>query len=242
MSRGAVYDSGIFQFLTELSGNNSREWFARNRERYETSVRSPSFSLIRSMDGALREISPVFVADPRPVGGSLFQISRDMRFAKDKVPYKTHVGITFRHSATLRTPRTKQANASMGKLDAPMLYLHIEPDQSFAACGIWRPQKFALARIREYIVRNPISWMRVSRQPELAYGWTLGGTSLVRMPRGFDQNHELAVDIKRQDFIAGYKLSNSDLTSGDLVEMLTARYREASPLYDWLCGALDLEF
>jgi uncharacterized protein (TIGR02453 family) len=78
-----------FSFLRALAKNNERAWFNANKARYEQELRAPYQRFIADLAGPLRKISPHFVADPRPVGGSMFRIHRDTRFAKDKTPYKT---------------------------------------------------------------------------------------------------------------------------------------------------------
>ena len=104
----------LFAFLRELAANNDREWFQANKERYETVVKEPAMGFIGDFGAPLSGISKHFVADPRPVGGSLLRIYRDTRFAKDKTPYKTMVGIQFRHE--------------VGKdIHAPGFYLHLDP-------------------------------------------------------------------------------------------------------------------
>lgn len=87
----------LFEFFRELKKNNRREWFLANKDRYENQVREPLQRFVSEFELPLREISPHFRADPRPVGGSLFRIYRDVRFSPDKSPYKTHAGIQFRH-------------------------------------------------------------------------------------------------------------------------------------------------
>ena len=91
------FDPSLFEFLEELADNNHRSWFQNNKERYETVVLEPSLAFIREFASRLKTISPYFVASDRRVGGSLMRVYRDTRFGKDKTPYKTNVGIQFRH-------------------------------------------------------------------------------------------------------------------------------------------------
>jgi uncharacterized protein (TIGR02453 family) len=102
----------------------------------------------------LAKPSPFFVADPRPTRGSLFRIYRDTRFSPDKRPFKTHVGIHFSHSSG------KDAHA-------PVFYLHLEPENCFAAAGVWHPDNRALTKIRTAIVDQPERWAKVRRKLEL---------------------------------------------------------------------------
>jgi uncharacterized protein (TIGR02453 family) len=231
-----------FRFLRELARNNSREWFQQNKPRYEEHVRDPALQLIAQMREPLAAISPQLIAEPKPVGGSMFRIHRDTRFSSDKSPYKTHVGITFYHAATKAVARSEGSNAAMGRLDAPVLYLHIQPGESFLGGGIWHPQPDTLKLIRGYVLNNPQSWKDVTRPPKLPRQWSLGGESLSRPPKGYDPQHELIEDLKRKDYIVSTRLSDEQLMAPDLAKQLLKQYRPVVPLYDWLCGALDLEF
>ena len=124
-----------------------RDWFQANKERYEEQVKDPALKFISDFGPRLRKISDNYTADPRPVGGSLFRIYRDVRFSKDKSPYKTAVGIQFRH---------KQCK----DVHTPGFYLHLEPDSCFVGLGIWHPDSKSLARIRAFIADDPTRWKR----------------------------------------------------------------------------------
>ena len=96
---GPYFNSEFFDFLKQLKRNNRREWFAKNKARFESVVRDPCLRFITEAAEPLHTISAQIVADPRPNGGSLFRIYRDIRFSENKQPYKTHIGIQFRHAA-----------------------------------------------------------------------------------------------------------------------------------------------
>ena len=97
MDSKAHFTPALFEFLAELSMNNDREWFQANKARYERDVRNPLLDFVADFGERLRTISPHMVADPRASGGSMFRIYRDVRFSKDKSPYKTNAGAHFRH-------------------------------------------------------------------------------------------------------------------------------------------------
>src|SRR3954470_11458148 len=135
----------LFAFLRELATNNDREWFTAHKTRYVAEVQEPALAFIEDVGLRLPEVSRHLVADPRTVGGSMFRIHRDVRFSKDKSPYKTHVGIQFRHE------RTRDVHA-------PGFYLHLAPDSVFLACGTWRPDRDTLQAIRTAIAARPERW------------------------------------------------------------------------------------
>src|SRR5512132_1359916 len=97
--RSPWFTDAVFVFLSELRLHNDRDWFERNKARYVADVRDPMLRFIADAAPALRSIAPRLVADPRPVGGSMFRIQRDTRFSHDKAPYKTNVAASFRHEA-----------------------------------------------------------------------------------------------------------------------------------------------
>jgi uncharacterized protein (TIGR02453 family) len=92
------FTAATFTFIRELRANNNRDWFKANKHRYEEHVKEPARRFIIEFGGHLGQISPHFLADPRPQGGALFRIYRDIRFSKNKDPYKDHVGLYFRHA------------------------------------------------------------------------------------------------------------------------------------------------
>jgi uncharacterized protein (TIGR02453 family) len=174
----------LFQFLEQLRRNNRRAWFLKHKPEFEELIRQPSLRFITDLRLRMREISPWLVADPKPNGGSLFRIYRDVRFSKDKSPYKTHIGMNFWHASASET------------VHAPGLYLHLEPGQCFLAGGVWQPDPRSLARIRDAVAWKPAEWREAKR------GLELGGDALSRAPRGYPTDHPLIEDLKRKDFVA----------------------------------------
>ena len=216
-------------FLSELAAHNDRAWFAENKPRYEQCVREPALAFITAIGPGLARISRHFVANARRSGGSLMRIYRDTRFSKSKLPYKTNIGIQFRHA--------------LGRdVHAPGFYVHIEPGDCFIGAGIWRPDGDALDAIRARIADAPHAWRRARDAKTLTTQFELAGESLKRMPRGYAPDLPMAADIRRKDFIAvaGYEIG--DITEPEFTEYVLARFRDAKPLVRFLCAALALEF
>lgn len=165
------------------------------------------------------------MATPR----SLFRIHRDVRFSKDKSPYKTHLGVHFRHD------RARDAHA-------PGFYLHVEPGEVFLGVGIWRPKGPALRAIRQRIVDEPDEWVRVSRDDDFRETFALAGESLTRGPRDFDLEHPLIEDLKRKDFIGVRTVKPTFATRSDLPRALAGSYGAAEPFVRFLCAALDVPY
>lgn len=217
----------LFAFLRELRENNNREWFQANKSRYEAHVRDPLLRFIADFGLRLPEISPHYVADPRPVGGSLFRIYRDVRFSKDKSPYKTAAAVQFRHE--------------MGKdVHAPGFYFHLEPDEVFFGTGIWRPDTASLTKIRDAIVADPAGWQQLISGDDFRSLFTVEGESLKRPPKGYDPDHPLIEDLKRKDFIASTRLNEGMVCEPDFLDHFTDLCRRAAPFTAFLTTAVGL--
>jgi uncharacterized protein (TIGR02453 family) len=222
---GPHFSPDTLRFIRDLKRNNTREWFVANKARYEDAVKDPALRLIADFAPLLGKISPHFRATPR----SLFRIHRDTRFSKDKSPYKTHVGIHFRHD------RARDAHA-------PGYYLHIEPGSVFAGVGIWHPEGDALRKIRERIAEDPAGWKRASRTKAFTRTFELAGDALKRAPKGFDPAHPLVEDLKRKDFIGVVELDDTFVTKDGLSERLATTFAAGTPLMRFLCEALEVPF
>lgn len=219
----------LFDFLRALAANNEKPWFEANRRRYENEVRGPVLDFIDAFAGPLAEISPHFRADPRPNGGSLFRIHRDIRFSRDKTPYKTNVGAHFRHAAG------KDAHA-------PGFYLHLEPGACFAGCGVWHPDGESLRGIRDSIVARPDEWTRITAAPAFRETFRLAGQALKRPPRGYDPAHPLVEDLKRKDFVALARFPEGDACRPDFLERFTDIARRGGAFVGFLSRAVGVPF
>lgn len=218
-----------FRFLEELADNNSRDWFADNKGRYEDLVRTPALALIESVGEQLHEISPYFRADARKMGGSLMRIYRDSRFSRDKAPYKTNIGIQFRHE--------------VGKdVHAPGYYLHISAAECFVGVGIWHPPSDALYEVRDLIANEPDLWLAARDDPQFSRWFRLAGDSLKTAPRGFDRTHPMIDDIKRKDFIALSDLAPALIEQEELADIVCDYFKAGESLMRFLCRAQRLPF
>ncbi len=216
-------------FLDELSMNNNRDWFNANKPRYEEQVLDVALRFIQSMQEPLAEMAPRFVAMPTRVGGSLMRVYRDTRFSKDKTPYKTNIGIQFRH---------EQAK----DVHSPGYYLHIAPREVFIGAGMWRPDSDSLRAIRERIATRPVEWRRVLEDPKFRQYYELGGESLQRPPRGFDKDHAFIDDIKRKSFIAVRDLKPEACLMPRFQHTVESSFKAAEPLMRFLCAAAGVRF
>jgi len=220
----------FFAFFTELAENNERAWFLANKERYQESVVRPMTLLVADMAPRLARISRHYVADPKR---SLFRIYRDVRFSKDKSPYKTHAAAQFRHAA--------------GRdVHAPGFYLHAAPGDIFIGGGMWMPPAPQLKSVRERIARQTAEWRRANA--DAAFVKAYGGFSdeaeytLKRPPKGFDPEHPAIQDIKRTSFVFGIELTEAQAKKPEMIDRIEAAFLAARPPMRFLCKALGLEF
>lgn len=223
-----MFSKATFKFLDELAAHNTREWFEANKDRYEALVREPALDFIAAMDAPLAKFAPNFRAEPRKMGGSLMRVYRDTRFSRDKTPYKTNVGIQFRHS--------------LGKdVHAPGFYVHLAPEGCFLGVGCWRPEPDALGRIRDLVAAEPERWFAARDDKRFARIWELSGDRLSRPPKGYAADHPAVEDLKYKDFVAMAALDFDEAAGPGLVKIATTRFTAAAPFMAFLCDAIGVQ-
>jgi uncharacterized protein (TIGR02453 family) len=223
------FEPSLFQFLKQLARNNNRAWFQENKKRYEKDVLEPSLSFIRAFRPQLRKISEYFTAIDQRSGGSLMRVYRDTRFHGADEPYKTNVGIQFRHE--------------FGKdIHAPIFYIHIEPGACFLAVGLWRPESAILRQVREAIVENPTRWKRVRDDKKCRTFFLLEGDSLKKCPLGFSADHPCIEDLRRTDFTLVANVDDSVAMQKTFIDHVAQAFTAAKPFMRFLCDAMKIPF
>ena len=228
MASQAPIGPELFEFLSELRENNNREWFQANKERYETDVRDPLIAFVADFARPLREISEHFVADPRPVGGSVFRIYRDVRFSKDKTPYKTQAAAHFRHQVgkEVHGPGLLHPHGARRRVRRRR---HVASGLGHAGQGcVTRWWRTRIGGGRSYTVR--LSRARFKLQ----------GESLKRPPKGYDPDHPLIEDLKRKDFLVSQSFSQGDAYGTRFIDTFADFCRSSSPLMEFLTTAVGL--
>ncbi|MXY85984.1 MAG: DUF2461 domain-containing protein [Chloroflexi bacterium] len=225
-----VFSEELIDFLVGLSANNEREWFNARKDVYETVLREPALEYIRQVGGPLADISPHIRASDRKQGGSLMRIYRDVRFSRDKSPYKTNVGIQFRHES--------------GKdVHAPGYYVHISIEECFIGAGSWMPDRDALLAYRRAVSEHPREWLALKELAEKSE-WSIDGhhDMLKRPPRGFSADDPMIDDIKRKHFIVTHRMEIEDVTAPDFVDYTIDRFKESREWMAFLAKAIGLPF
>jgi len=223
------FDRDTFSFLAGLTMNNNREWFEAHRADYDRFVLEPAMALITEMDPIVRSISPHYRGVAKKIGGSLMRIYRDTRFGRDKTPYKTNIGIQFRHELAK-------------DVHAPGWYVHLDLQECFIGAGTWHPEPTDLLKIRQSHADHPEVWSRALSEVMAETGMKASGESLQKSPKYFDPEHPMADEIRRKDFLLSENLSPDLFLSHALVKDLTIRFRASASYMAALCSAIGVQF
>jgi uncharacterized protein (TIGR02453 family) len=220
-------------FLRGLKRNNAKPWFEAHRPDYETHVLGPLRLLAEELDVRFAKLAPEFVAPPKR---ALFRIHRDVRFSKDKSPYKTHAALwAFHRDAGRGVGRDAHGGAGF--------YFHLEPGASMVAAGFWMPPRPLLNTLRERIADEQKAFERIVKAP--AFTRRFGGLTdddpgvmLTRVPRGFAPDHPAARWLRFNSFTASRALGDAEALSPKLVDTIMKDYAALLPLVRWLNGTL----
>ncbi len=223
-----MFTHDTFKFLSDLEHHNNREWFEQNKDRYQNGVLFPALDFIEQMHPLLQSFAPHFEAIPKKVGGSLMRIYRDVRFSRDKSPYKTNIGIQFRHE--------------LGKdIHAPGFYVHIANDECFLGVGCWQPEANTLGKIRDWIAQSPDKWFSACPQND-SEEWRLWGSKTSRPPHGYATDHRAIEDLKRKDFVLVSSMTSDEVLDAALVDLVAERFKSTVPFMQLLCQATNVQF
>ncbi len=200
-------------FLRGLARNNDREWFQPRKETFETKLKAPMIELIEAINGELMDFAPEHVTDPKK---ALYRIYRDTRFSSDKTPYKTHLAAIFPRKGL-------EKHASAG------FYFHLSPKIIGIAAGMYSPGPDELRAVRTMLAANHAKFRAALKGPEKVMG-KLTGSSVTRMPKGFDAESPAADLLKRKQWLFWEELDAKLATSSKLKTELIKRFRVAAPV------------
>lgn len=215
----------ILRFLSSIKKNNNKVWLDANRTLYDDSKDAFTAEVaeilkgIASFDNAFMNLTPK---------ECMFRLNRDVRFSKEKHPYKTNFAAYF--------------NPAGKKGDGAGYYIHIEPGKSFAAAGVWQPPAEHLAKIRQEIDYNLDEWRKIisNKKFKQAYGNGFGNSdSLVRAPKGYDENNPAIEFLKMKNFVATHSFTNAELQDKNFVKTLVKTFEHAKPFIDFINRSLD---
>jgi uncharacterized protein (TIGR02453 family) len=213
------------QFLVDLAEHNDRAWFQPRKAEYERLLREPMEELVAALNERFEAGGTPLQADPRR---SIFRIYRDTRFAKDKSPYKTNMGASF--------PWVEDESWSDEVRHGNGAYLHIEPGKSFAGGGMWMPDKARLDAFRRVVVEDPERVRAALEDPAfLARLGPVGShETLKRVPPGYPPEHPMADLLRYKDVTFGRHLTDDEVLSPSLPDVLADDYATAVPVFRFL--------
>jgi uncharacterized protein (TIGR02453 family) len=229
-SRFAGFRPEAIDFLAELAQNNDRAWFQPRKREYESLLKEPMEAFVAALAERLDAHRLPLQADPRT---SIFRIYRDTRFAKDKSPYKTHLGASFPWAEHRDTDapisHTEHANGA---------YFHLQPGNNFAGGGMWQATKPRLDAFRQAILDDERRVRAALEDPGFlaAFGPVESHESLKRVPPGFPADHPMADQARWKDIVFGRRLSDDEVYSTELPEILARDYAAATPVFRFLSG------
>ena len=228
------FSARTLTFLRGLKAHNEKPWFESHRAQYERDVKAPLRDLVEEMDVRFARFAPEFVGDPKK---SVFRIYRDVRFSRDKQPYKTHASCWFFHRDGSRRVGQEAEDGGAG------FYFQIAPGNAFIAGGIWMPPRRSLGKIRDAIAEDPGGFVKLARAPALVkrFGGLDDEAKLTRMPRGYPPEHPAGEWLKLQSFTVGRVLTDAQAISGKLPALLEKDYEVMLPMVRWVNGVLGLK-
>ncbi len=224
---GGFSKAGI-QFLANLAEHNDRAWFQPRRADFERLLKEPLADLCVALDATFRERGIPLAADP---ARSPFRIYRDLRFSRDKSPYKTQVAASFPWAEDGVWPSRDDHHGNPGG------YFHLAPGDVFVGGGLWRPERTTLGAFRAAVVRDPATIRAILDEPEFRRRFGgLGGDKLQRVPSGFPADHPEVELLKHKDLTYGQRLADSDVQSPALPDLIADAFETAVPLMRYLAS------
>ena len=216
------------QFLADLTENNSRDWFQPRKANYERLLKEPLAALCVALDEAFRARDIPLEADQTR---SPFRIYRDVRFSKDKSPYKTNVAASFPWAEGGGT----DGPHGFGESGNPGGYFHMSPGEVYIGGGMWHPPTAKLAAFRAAVADDPKAVRRLVDDPRfVATFGQISGAKLKRVPSGFQSDHPEAELLKQKDLTFGRRLADDDVMGPQLVDLVSDSFLVAVPVMRWL--------
>ena len=214
-----MLQKSTLEFLTQLKENNNSEWFTENKKRFDSEQKATKTFFTQILTD-LEKIDSIEKMQ-------MHRIYRDIRFSKDKTPYKNHFSVSF--------DRTKP-------LLRGGMYLHIENDASFVGGGFWEPNNEDLFRIRKEIELDASDLKEIiTDKTFVSYFGTLEGEELKTAPKGFDKTHPDIELIRKKQFVIRRKFSNKEVLASNFQEEVLATFKAMRPFFDYMSDVLSTD-
>ena len=212
-----MIEKSTIKFLKELENNNNREWFQEHKEQYDAALQNMN----QFRDAVIAGLRKKDLIED----GRVFRIYRDVRFSKDKAPYKNNFGIHF----TRATPERRGG-----------YYLHIEPGKSFVGGGFWAPEPSDLKRIRDEFAFDDKPIRKITSAKNFVnYFGTLNGDELKTAPSGYDRDHPAIDLIRKKQYIIGRNFKDKEVTDESFLKEVILTFEAMRPLFDYMSEILS---
>ena len=207
------------KFIKDLKKNNNKPWFDTNRKKYEV-AKADFISFVDNIIGATTKFDPA--VSSLKAKDCIFRINRDIRFSKDKSPYKTNMGAYI--------------NPGGKKINTPGYYFHCEPGGSFAAGGLYIPEPAVLAKVRQEIDYSFDEWKKIINDKTFKKYFTKvdGREALSRPPKGYTVDNPAIEFLKMKSFIVSRPLTDTELTGKNLLKEVAKTFEAMKPMIDFL--------
>lgn len=212
-------ETSTLKFLKDLDRNNNREWFLAHKEQYEQAL--------ANLKEFKEEVHKAINKKDLLEDSRLFRIYRDVRFSKDKAPYKNNFGIHFTRATALRRGG---------------YYLHIEPGKSFAGGGFWSPEPQDLKRLRDEFAFDdaPIRKI-VTNKTFVKYFGALQGEELKTAPSGYERDHPAIELIRKKQLIVGRNFTDKEVQDKIFLKEVTVTFEAMRPFFDYMSDVLTTD-
>ena len=209
----------VFSFFTALAKNNNREWFEANKPKFKT--------LENEVKVFTKEVECALQLHDKIQKAKMFRIYRDVRFSKNKTPYKTHFGIAFH----------REKPAFRGGY-----YIHLEPGNSFLGVGFWGPSPEDLFRIRKELELDAEELRKIMAQSDFKKYWgELSGDEVKTAPKGFDKAHSNIDLIKKKQYVFLKNFTDQQVFSDDFVDLIDEHFQHIRPYFDYISNVLTTD-
>lgn len=209
------------QFLKDLNKHNDRDWFHANKVKYE-SAKENFYAFVNVMLQELGKFVPMTAE--LTAKDCTFRINRDIRFSKDKSPYKTNFG-------ALLTGKQNMRKAAY--------YLHLSPDEVFLAGGVYHPDPKTLKSVRQEIVYNADNFLQIIQAKSFKQYFILDNEMLSKVPQGYDKNHPMAEYLKAKDMLALHNIEPAEIYSENFLPYCMKVFKAMKPFNDFLNAAIS---
>lgn len=216
-------EAKTFQFLQNLKQNNSKDWFLANKKEYENAYEN-AYVFANDLIQRMNTIDEIETPNGKK---AIFRIYKDVRFSKDKTPYKTHIGGHLTRATKLRRGG---------------FYFHIEPENSFVGGGFWNPNPEDLKRIREHISYEPERLQTILNSNSFKSNFvSLKGEKLKTAPKGFDKNDPAIDLINFKQFLISKPFTDSDVLSDNYLDEVFNTFKAMLPFFDYMSEILTTD-